>query len=201
MRQPTLTEAEWNLRYDRKDLIWKSEPSAALVEYAAHLASGRALDIAAGEGRNALWLAQQGWAVTAVDFSSVALEKARGFAADRGVADRMSFETVDVTTYMPETGGYDLVIMMYLHLPWHDMESAVTSATQAVRTGGTFILLAHDETNPMEGFGGPQRPDLLYGPEKIAQAIDDRLDILQAKRQKRQVGQRVAIDCLVVARR
>jgi SAM-dependent methyltransferase len=79
--------AEWDARYAGKNLVWEAEPNRWVVEVCAGLPPGRALDLACGEGRNALWLARQGWRVTGVDFSRVALERAgdlaRGFTLPR----------------------------------------------------------------------------------------------------------------------
>ena len=72
---------QWDERYRADELIWKVEPNRFLVEEVAGLVPGRALDLACGEGRNALWLAERGWQVTAVDFSAVGLEKARRLAS------------------------------------------------------------------------------------------------------------------------
>ncbi len=77
--------AGWNERYAGTDLVWSAGPNAFVEQICSSLTPGTALDLAAGEGRNALWLAELGWEVTAVDFSSVGLEKARrAAAASRG---------------------------------------------------------------------------------------------------------------------
>ncbi len=75
----------WNARYDTAELVWSGEPNLFLPPEVADLEPGRALDLASGEGRNAVWLATQGWQVTAVDFSSVGAEKGARLAAERGV--------------------------------------------------------------------------------------------------------------------
>lgn len=72
---------EWDRRYAEQELVWSAGPNQFLVEEAAGLAPGRALDVAAGEGRNAVWLAERGWRVTAVDFSTVGIDKGRRIAA------------------------------------------------------------------------------------------------------------------------
>jgi SAM-dependent methyltransferase len=192
--------AAWNERYATADLMWSAGPNRTVVEQTEHLKPGTALDLAAGEGRNAVWLAEQGWRVTAVDFSTVALEKARTAAERRGVA----LETVvaDVTTYRPE-GTFDLVLLAYLQLPWQQLRAVLATAAAAVASGGTLLLVAHDLANLADGVGGPRDPDVLQTPDQVAAALPD-LRVEQAERVRRRVeveGQtRYAIDTLVRAR-
>ncbi|MCI3276673.1 class I SAM-dependent methyltransferase [Streptomyces cylindrosporus] len=92
--------ATWDERYRGSELVWKAEPNRFVAEDLAGLkASGRAVDLAAGEGRNSVWLAERGWEVDAVDFSAVALEKAERLAADRGV--RLRTVRADLTAGHP----------------------------------------------------------------------------------------------------
>ena len=192
---------DWDRRYREKALVWSAEPNRFLVEEVAELAPGRALDLGAGEGRNAVWLAERGWRVTAVDFSEVALEKARRIAAERGVG----IETVhaDLTAYRPEPAAFDLVLLLYLHLPRPDMVRVVDRASRAVAPGGTFLLIGHDRTNLEHGHGGPRDPQLLYDAEEIAGLLTG-FEIEDAGTRRRPVeteqGTVTAVDCLVRAR-
>src|SRR5579859_7081894 len=78
---------------------------------------GRPIDLAAGEGRNTIWLAEHGWRVTAVDFSRVGLDKGRALSATRGVpGERVDWIVADLCDYQPEPGGYDLVLIAYLQV-------------------------------------------------------------------------------------
>lgn len=106
---------EWNRRYDTTELVWTAEPNRFLVAEAGTLPAGSALDLGAGEGRNAVWLAQQGWQVTAVDFAQAGLAKAAKLAATAEV--NVSTVCADLTTYTPPLAIFDLVIVLYLHLP------------------------------------------------------------------------------------
>jgi 2-polyprenyl-3-methyl-5-hydroxy-6-metoxy-1,4-benzoquinol methylase len=92
-----LTSDEWDDRYATTELLWGAAPNQFLVREVAGLSPGRALDLATGEGRNAIWLAQRGWNVTGVDFSAVALGKAQAIAADVGVA--VEWVEADVLDY------------------------------------------------------------------------------------------------------
>ncbi len=196
---------EWNRRYAVKDFVWTVEANRFLVAETADLRPGRALDLAAGEARNAVWLAERGWAVRAIDFSDVAIEKARRLAAARNVADKVAFEVADLRSYEPEAGRFELVLMMYLHLPWADLVPVLARAARAVAPGGTFLLVAHDSANLKRGHGGPQRPDVLYTADLVVEALGRELAIEKAGTVERPVetddGIRVAIDCLVRARR
>ena len=141
------------------------------------------MDLGAGEGRNALWLADQGWAVTAVDFSAVGLDKARAIARQR----RLQLTTVvaDVTRYHPEQ-TYDLVLIAYLQLPWTELQKVLATAATALTSGGTLLLVAHDLTNLAEGVGGPQDPAVLQTPDQVVAALPS-LRIQKAERVRRPV--------------
>lgn len=192
---------EWDRRYLEKDLVWSAEPNRFLVEEAAGLAPGRALDLGAGEGRNAIWLAGLGWRVTAVDFSEVALDKARRIAGTRGV--EVEWIHADLVSYRPEPAAFDLVLALYLHLPWPEMTGVIHRAAAAVAPGGTFLLIGHDRSNLEQGHGGPQRPELLYTAGEVA-ALLEGLSVEEAGVRRRAVeiekGVAYAIDCLVRAR-
>jgi 2-polyprenyl-3-methyl-5-hydroxy-6-metoxy-1,4-benzoquinol methylase len=115
----------WNRRYATSELIWTAEPNRFLVAEVAGLVPGRALDVAAGKGRNAVWLARPGWQATAVDFSDVGLDKARQLAEHAGV----TVELVCVEATQPIDGRFDLVVVC-LHLP--------ARTPRSVDVGGTY---------------------------------------------------------------
>ena len=94
----------WDARYETVGLVWTAEPNRLLVAEVTGLPAGRALDLGAGEGRNAVWLAEQGWQVTAVDYSRVGIDKGRALAAQRGV--EVDWVVADVLEW---TGGAAMV--------------------------------------------------------------------------------------------
>jgi SAM-dependent methyltransferase len=192
---------DWDERYRTDELVWRAEPNRFLVEEVEHMPPGRALDLACGEGRNALWLAAQGWEVTAVDFSAVGLAKARRLAIERGI--RANFVAADVLTWDPPARAFDLVIVMYLHLLSEDRRRTLLRAVTALAPGGTLLVVGHDSTNLSEGTGGPQDPRVLMSPKEVAADLDG-LEIVRAERVRRPVsteqGGRVAIDTIVRAR-
>ncbi len=196
---------DWNRRYSEKDFVWTVDPNRFLTAEVQPLSPGSALDLAAGEGRNAVWLAEQGWTVRAVDFSSVGIEKGRRLAAARNVADKIDFVVADLRDYELETGSFDLVVLFYLQLPQSELAPIVERAARAVAPGGTFLLVAHDSANLTHGYGGPQDPDVLYTAEQVVAALRGELEIEKATTVDRPVqtddGVKVAIDCLVRARR
>jgi SAM-dependent methyltransferase len=205
IRQVTMEREDWNRRYAAKEFIWTVNANRFLVAEAANLLPGRALDLAAGEGRNAVWLAERGWAVHAIDFSDVAIEKGKRLAAARQVAAKVDFQIVDLRGYEPEVHHFDLVALMYLQIPRAEREPIFIQAARAVAPGGTFLLVAHDSANLLHGYGGPQQPDVLYTAEQVVNALGGELEIEKATPVKRLVetddGTKVAIDCLVRGKR
>lgn len=192
----------WDERYAGDDLVWSAQPNRFLVAEVETLPPGRALDLACGEGRNALWLAECGWDVTGVDFSNVGLDKARRLAEARGVTAQ--WEVGDVTEYTPALESFDLVIVMYLHLPETARRLAFRHAAEGVATGGTLLVVGHDITNRSVGWGGPSDAAVLYGPEDVVADLNG-LEIVKAERVRRPVptdhGEEIAIDVLVRATR
>ncbi len=202
--------SDWNARYDTAELIWKGEPNQFLPPEVAGLPVGRALDLACGEGRNAVWLATQGWQVTGVDFAEVGLGKAQRLADEHGVTG--TWITADATSWTPPVEGFDLVVMFYLQLPAAQSAQAVRTAVSALAADATFLLVAHDLLNLSEGHGGPQSPDVLATAEGVIDALAAaelelgvELIIERAGRIERVVataeGDRTAIDTIVRARR
>ena len=191
---------EWDRKYSEKELLWSAEPNRFLVAELAGLPPGRALDLACGEGRNAIWLAELGCDVTAVDFSEVAIGKALQIAARRQVDVR--FLRADLLEYEPEASAFDLVLVFYLQLPADELDVVLSRAAAAVAPDGVFLLVGHDSSNLTHGSGGPSEPSVLYTPEDIVAALRG-LEIEKAERVLRSVegAERPAIDALVRARR
>lgn len=193
---------DWNERYQETGYVWTAEPNQFLVESVADLPPGSALDLAAGEGRNAVWLAQQGWHVDAVDFSQVGLEKARELA-ERSGTDEIGFEVHDLFTWAPPEQSYGLVVITYFQVPALGRRRVWGSAAAAVAPGGRLIVIGHDSDNLDRGYGGPQHPEFLYGTDEVIGAIDGLLDVERADQVTRVVendeGRHEAIDNIVVA--
>lgn len=191
---------DWDLKYAARDPLWPAEPNQFAVRELGDMAPGRALDVAAGQGRNAVWLAERGWKVTAVDFSEAGLAAARRLASDRGT--EVQWVHADLREYVPQRGGFELVLIAYLHLPHTDLAGVLHRATAALAPAGTILVIGHDLINLTEGTGGPQHPAVLYTPQMIAAELGG-LQITRAQRVRRLVetedGRREAIDTLVRA--
>jgi SAM-dependent methyltransferase len=193
--------AAWDERYRSAELVWGAGPNQAFARAVADLPPAYALDLACGEGRNAIWLAEHRWQVTAVDFSQVALDRARDLAAERGVA--VDFRNEDVRTWVPPRRAFDLVALLYLHIPSADLRRVHARAADAVAAGGTLIILGHDRQNLDHGHGGPQDGDRLLVPEVVATQVGD-LDVVSAETITREVSGDppvIALDALIRATR
>ncbi len=193
----------WDARYAAApDLVWTAEPNRFVVAELAGLAPGRALDLAAGEGRNAVWLAGRGWRVIAVDFSAVAVGRGRRLARERGVD--VTWLVADVSAYAPPPGGFDAVLVAYLHLPAGDRAGVLARTAAALAPGGTLLVVGHDRANLTSGVGGPQDPAVLYTPEEIVAELDGlRIDRAETARRPVPTDGSVAqaLDAVVVAAR
>ncbi|MGI8407265.1 MAG: class I SAM-dependent methyltransferase [Actinomycetota bacterium] len=189
----------WNDRYGQQPLLWKPVANRLFTSLVDELPAGRALDLGAGEGGNAVWLAEQGWRVTAVDFSSEALKRMSGLARERGV----KIETVeaDVLAFQPTLEAFDLVALLYLQLPAAELHRVLDLSVDALAPGGTLIVIAHDVRNLEEGVGGPQDANVLLDTVAVTDQVTERLEVIRAETLTRSVeGQdRAALDALVVA--
>jgi SAM-dependent methyltransferase len=200
---PDPSRERWNRRWAGEERVHAgTAPSRFLVAEVAGLRPGAALDLACGAGRNAVWLAEQGWQVTAADFSGVALRMARSLAARRRTA--VDWIEADLLAWTPPVRAYDLVCVLYLQLPAPERRTVLARAAGAVRDGGTLLVVGHDLLNLTEGWGGPTQPDVLFTPDDVVTEIGD-LRVEQARRVRRPVedagAAHEAIDALVRARR
>jgi SAM-dependent methyltransferase len=163
-------QAFWDGLYGSHDALWSGRPNSALVAETAHLAAGRALDIGAGEGADAIWLASRGWRVTAVDLSEVALERAADHAAQSGVATQIEWLHRDVTQWNPEVSSFDLVAAHYFHLAPDTRRILFGRLASAVAAGGTLLVVAHD---PAARPGKQMMPDdFRYSGNDVVAGLD-----------------------------
>ena len=193
--------ATWDDRYRDRGLVWGTGPNALVAAETADLPPGRMLDLAGGEGRNAIHLAEQGWDAEVVEFSEVALEKARGLAASRGVT--IATTLADVTA-APDLASADLVLICYLQVPAASYAVAVRHAATRVAPGGTLLVVVHDRDNLERGVGGPPDPAMLPTVADTRVALDGSgLEVVRAEQVLRRVetpdGPRDAVDHVVRA--
>ncbi len=181
---------DWDRRYAESELVWTAAPNRFVAAELAGLRPGKALDLATGEGRNALWLAERGWQVTAVDFSLTGLDKARTLQTrhERGRDLHIDWVHADVLAYDAGPATYDLALVAYLQLPADPRRRVVRRAFAALTPGATFFLVAHDSTNLSEGTGGPQDPSVLCTAEDVLADLDgERFEVESAQRVARTV--------------
>lgn len=156
-----ITPALWDERFRPAELPYGEQPSLFLVEQLPRLGPpGRALLPGDGGGRNGVWLAGQGWQATSLDFSPVALARARDLAARR----RVQLDTVqaDVTAWTWPRGELDLVVAVYLHLPSSIRPAVHRAMLEAVKPGGYVLIEAFAEAQLAYASGGPKDRDLLF---------------------------------------
>jgi SAM-dependent methyltransferase len=177
-------------------------PHETLVLGASGLPRGRALELACGSGTNAVWLASQGWQTTAVDWSSVGLANGKAKAEEQGVPvewlERNLFE------WTPPARSFDLVVIVYLHVPRPERIPIYDAAAAAVAPGGRMLVVGHHPRNAKEGFGGPSE-DRLFSADDLAtdllvsypDLVIERADVV---RRTAPAG-RTPIDSLLIVRR
>jgi len=172
---PIFDEAFWDRRYGSADQIWSGRPNPQLVADLAELTPGRALDVGAGEGADAIWLAERGWAVTAVDISSVALERGRRQAETLGaeLADRIDWVRSDVLESDLPAGPFDLVTLQFMHFGLDSRTGLFRRCIDAVAPGGTLQIVAHHPFDMDSAIGRPKMPDFFYTADEVAALLDD----------------------------
>jgi len=168
--RPAFDEGFWDERYGSMAQVWSGNPNPQLVTEVAELAAGVAIDIGAGEGADAIWLAERGWTVIAVDISDVALERGRRRADEVGVADRITWAHADVTEWAPPPA--DLVSLQFMQMPAADREPLFARCAAAVRSGGTLLIVAHHPSDMNSGVKRPKWPELFYTAEEVASTLD-----------------------------
>lgn len=197
----------WDERYSSSELVWSTGPNGWIEEICAELEPGTVVDLAAGEGRNALWLAERGWEATAVDFSAVGLDRARRLAAERlgENASRLHTVQADLASWSPHT-EYDLALVVYLQVPSDLRRTVLVAAATAVAPGGRLVVVAHHSDNLTAGVGGPQDPAVLYTEQDVLDDVAEQIGAIplrveRAERALRTVGDRQAVDVVVVLHR
>lgn len=212
-RSKIMTAADWDARY-AEGRQWSVEPNVFFAEAVdalaeAGLVGGRAVDLACGEGRNAVWLAERGWDVTAVDFSPAGVERGRLGGLERSI--EVDWQVADLATWDLGRERWDLVAHVYLHWGPGERNPFLVRCAGAVASGGALVVVGHDRSNIDHGYGGPQNPDLLTTPEELSQGFTQAgLTVTRAELVYREVeivdddgasSTARAIDHVVVARR
>ena len=187
-----MNSSDWDARYATAGQ-WSREPNAWVAATLGSLEPGTAVDLGAGEGRNALWLAGLGWEVTAVDYSAVGLETGRARAAELGVD--VEWVVADATTWV-SPALVDLVVIAYLQLPAEELSRAIGTAAGYLSPGGTLALVNHDRANTV---GGPRDAEVLTTVEELLAAASG-LSVVECRQVERPTANGTAIDVVLVAR-
>lgn len=165
----------WEERYSG-DKVWSGKVNAQLATEAADLAPGRALDVGCGEGGDALWLAEQGWKVTASDFAEAALARVTEHAAEAGLGDSVETRRIDVRTFEPAGETWDLVTAAFVHLPDGGMVDVVRRLGEAVAPGGTLLVVGHDPGDLSTGLRHGHH-SFMHTADQLLPALDDAWEV------------------------
>ena len=190
--------ATWDEHYAARPQVWSGRVNTRLAEIAAELPPGRALDLGCGEGADAIWLAERGWSVVAVDVSGTALERARAEAQSRSVSDRIDTRQIDLEDGLPD-GAFDLVSAQFLHstVPM-DRPAILRAAAAVVAPGGSLLIVDHAAAPP---WATRMRDHEFPGAETVLAGLDldpdrwERVRVGTAKREARGPdGEQVSLD-------
>jgi SAM-dependent methyltransferase len=174
----------WDQRYSAECYVYGTEPNGFLVSRADLLPAGRILCLGEGEGRNAVWLAEQGHEVTAVDASVVGLKKARALAAGRGV--RITRVHADLAHFAIEPGAWDGIISIFCHLPPALRAEVHRRCVAGLRPGGILLLEAYTPRQVGRGTGGPPTAELMMDAEALRLELAG-LELLELAETEREI--------------
>ena len=172
----------WDERYRTKARLWSGKPNPQLVREAGGLRPGKALELGCGEGADAIWLAQQGWSVTAVDVSAVALERAHSQelaelaresvnASNGDIRSRITWQQADLTQWQPGD-SYDFVTSQFLHSQELDWRTPLRTAVSAVKPGGTLLVVGHHPDRlPPWGADHHNHRDMFYTADDLVREL------------------------------
>lgn len=162
---------QWNERYAAQPILWAVDPGPFLGAEVGDRPPGRALDLGAGEGRTALWLAERGWHVTAVDFSDVGLDKGRQRAEALGVAGNVEWICADLLDFDPAGSSYDLVLLLFVHLPPADRRRLLRQAAATLDPGGLMLVVGYHPVEDTDPDTAPRMPN-RFTPDEITADLD-----------------------------
>ena len=167
------SEAFWDQRYQSSSALWSGKANPQLVTEASDLAPGSALDVGCGEGADAIWLAERGWRVTAVDVSTVALERGAAHAHDVSaeVAQRITWLHADLAGWVPASASFDLVSSQFLHMPKDQRDVLHRRLAESVAPEGTLLVVGHHPLDLQTTVPRPSVPGLLFAASEVADSL------------------------------
>jgi len=171
------SEAFWDQRYRSSTAVWSGKPNPQLMAEGRSLQPGDALDAGCGEGADAIWLANRGWHVTAVDISVIALERgaAQAQQVSNDVAGRITWHRVDLLRWHPPPQAYGLVSAQFMQLPAEQRVALFDRLAAGVAEGGTLLIVGHSPTDLHTTAARPPLPELFFTAKEIATALDPSL--------------------------
>jgi len=179
---------DWDARYAEPGWTFGTEPNDFLREQAHQLPRGRVLCLAEGEGRNAVWLATQGYDVTAMDQSQTGLDKAQQLARERGV--RIATECADLGSYVIEPGAWQGIVSIFAHVPTVVRRRVHAAVVDGLAPGGVMLLEAYRPEQIGRGTGGPPDDDRMLNLERLRAELGS-LEWLLARELERDVQEGV----------
>jgi hypothetical protein len=191
----------WDARYASSPSVWSLDPNEFVVAELSELPVGKMVDVAGGEGRNALWFAARGWQVENVEFSKVALEKFADRANKAGLTELVTSNLADATSAKLLTEP-TLSVVAYLQLPWTDLEKALDNLL-VQQCSGVIFGVWHGARNLVDGYGGPPSAAVLVSESQLTEWAEKHcLDFTVQERirsVKTDGGDRQAIDVTLFA--
>jgi SAM-dependent methyltransferase len=207
MTQPTYDQAFWEqlwtkTLHEHADKVTARAPNTQLVSALASVPPGRALDAGCGHGAESLWLATQGWNVTAVDFSGSALAHGRAMADALGasVSGRITWIEGDLATWIAPSCHFDLVVSLYVHVAG-PVKAAIQKLGDAVAVGGTLLMIGHRPIDPATGAPTPAAGQVQISVDDAIAVLDrEHWELLVAEERPRAVAGS-GVDAVIRARR
>jgi SAM-dependent methyltransferase len=179
-------EVDFDALYGGDEPIWSGEPNGALIDEMADVQPGRALDVGCGEGADAVWLAQRGWQVTALDVAAAALERAEQHARQAGVQVRWLHRGLLEAPL--ERESFDLVSAQYPALRHTADEAAIRALLDLVVPGGTLLVVHHADIDLDEARAHGVDPALYVSPDDVRSALDESWMVLVHDRRPRRIS-------------
>lgn len=207
MAEDSFVRSGWEDRWTQVrgtagERVGRMPPNGWLVELTADLEPGRALDAGCGHGAEAVWLAERGWQVTAVDFSATALEfgRARAGAAGPDVAGRIEWVEGDLRSWVPAADAFDLVVSLYVHVAG-SMTEALRRLGGGVAPGGRLLLVGHQPRDPATGEPTPAAGQRQVSLGDVQDVLDPETWLIELAEERRRSDPTSGVDAVIRALR